>query len=140
MRNFIIFERTNIMSRHIVTETGFGLVIGFINRFTARNYKQLQQFHTPTTTHKSVLLFTRQFFIFTTNLLRLPSTDISRELLRTVWCFTNVAPYITSAPTAQKTSHAFLIVACRPIAAELRSNAEMCLPLRCVATFATRTL
>jgi hypothetical protein len=31
----------NILSRVLVTETGFGLVIGFINRVTVRNYKQL---------------------------------------------------------------------------------------------------
>jgi hypothetical protein len=30
-----------ILSRVLVTETGFGLVIGFINRVTVRNYKQL---------------------------------------------------------------------------------------------------
>jgi hypothetical protein len=36
-----------------------------------------------------------------------------------------VSRYINSAPAAQKTAHAFLIVACRPIAAEMRSNAEM---------------
>jgi hypothetical protein len=29
------------LSRVLVTETGFGLVIGFINHFTVRNYKQL---------------------------------------------------------------------------------------------------
>jgi hypothetical protein len=68
-----------------VTETGFGLVIAFIDSVTARNYKQLQQFHIPTTTHKLVLLFTRQFFIFTTKLPRLSSTDNSRERLSTVW-------------------------------------------------------
>jgi hypothetical protein len=38
------------------------------------------------------------------------------------------------ALTTQKTSHAFFIVACWPITAELHSDAEMCLPLRCVAT------
>jgi hypothetical protein len=30
-----------ILSGILVTETGFGLVIGFINRVTVRNYKQL---------------------------------------------------------------------------------------------------
>jgi hypothetical protein len=82
------------------------------------------------------LHFTIQFFIFTNNLPRLPATKNCRELSGAP----PVSHYITSAPTAQKTSHAFLIVACRPIAAEMRSNAEMCLLLRCVATFATRTL
>jgi hypothetical protein len=38
------------------------------------------------------------------------------------------------APTAQETSHVVLILACRLTAA------EMCLPLRWVATFSTRTL
>jgi hypothetical protein len=32
---------TYILSRVLVTETGFGFVIGFINRVTVRNYKQL---------------------------------------------------------------------------------------------------
>jgi hypothetical protein len=41
--------------------------------------------------------------------------------------------YITSAPTAQKTSHVVPIVACRLTAA------EMCLLLRCVATAAAWT-
>jgi hypothetical protein len=36
--NLIVFY---ILSRVLVTETGFGLVIGFINRVTVRNYKQL---------------------------------------------------------------------------------------------------
>jgi hypothetical protein len=35
------FQWHIILSRILVTETGFGLVIGFINRFTVRNYKQL---------------------------------------------------------------------------------------------------
>jgi hypothetical protein len=32
------------LSRVLVTETGFGLVIGFINRVTLRNYKQLLKY------------------------------------------------------------------------------------------------
>jgi hypothetical protein len=34
-------DSQTILSRVLVTETGFGLVIGFINRFTVRNYEQL---------------------------------------------------------------------------------------------------
>jgi hypothetical protein len=72
------------------------------------------------------------------------------KLLKTetelVWCFTSVALYnlhadctetqlyCLLAPTAHKTSHIVLIVACRLTAT------EMCSPLRCIATFATRTL
>jgi hypothetical protein len=39
-------ERVIILSRVLVTETGFGLVIGFINRFTLRNYDYSQLFIT----------------------------------------------------------------------------------------------
>jgi hypothetical protein len=73
------------------------------------------------------LVITRQFF----RGCLLPIT------LENSWEPSGVLPmsrHITSAPTAQKTSHAFLIVACWSIAAELRSNAEMCLLLRFVAT------
>jgi hypothetical protein len=34
-------QQSKILSRVLVTETGFGLVIGFINRVTGLNYKQL---------------------------------------------------------------------------------------------------
>jgi hypothetical protein len=82
------------------------------------------------------LLHISQSCNHTSILPRLSATDHTRELHGVL----PMSRHITSAPTAQKTSHAFLIFACRPIAAELRSSVQMCLPLRCVATFATRTL
>jgi hypothetical protein len=35
-----------VLSRVLLTETGFGLVIGFINRFTLRNHDYSQLFIT----------------------------------------------------------------------------------------------
>jgi hypothetical protein len=76
-----------------------------------------------------------------------PEKDYAGEDQQHIFGVLPVSRYITFAPTAQKTqlycllaptaqkiSHVVLIVACR------LTEAEMCLPLPCLATFATRTL
>jgi hypothetical protein len=117
---------------HVTNNYGIRRMIGFINTsvthallitVTSKQYSSIVDLH-----------FTVQFFIFTNNLPRLPATDNCRELSGVL----PVSRYINSAPTAQKTqlccllaltaqktSHAFFIVVCRPITAELRSDAEM---------------
>jgi hypothetical protein len=58
-------EFVTILSRVIVTETGFGLVIGFINRsqvVTKINYNTVTNFHFYKSLHASLLSLFQIFF------------------------------------------------------------------------------